>query len=971
MTGLPRPDLPSGHHRELNDALHDLHHRAGWPSLRTLANAAGCSHTTVSTAFSSPRLPNWGLVELLVEAMDGDTAQFHQLWVAASSPATDQTAAAPRIAGRRAELAVVRRHLESGTGLLLVTGEAGIGKTRLLQAAAQLVGDQCFVATGCCLPLATQVPLLPVADLLRSVHDHDSGAWLREALDRCPGYVALSLAILVPELGGEAAPAGLDDSWSRQRLHNAIAATLASLADLEPLALVIDDLHWADSATLDLVEHLVTRGLSVPMVGSYRVEDPAVPEATTDWFTRIGRQTTDVVELTPLQPDESREQLALLLGREPDPDLVARIHARAAGHPLFTEQLAADQADGRVMPQLLADLLDRRVGRLEGPAREAAAALAVADRPVTEPALATMTGLAAAEVVTAVHTLRDRRLLRDTLDSDLVELRHPLLAEAIRQSLTSTETTQQHRRIAETLALEPDAPAAQVAEHWLRGGDQARALDWTMRAAQLADARFARAEAAELWQRALTWWPAGTNEAGDPPLRHAEAYVAAVDACRRAGDSERALALAGEALAGRVALTPMDTAELLRMSAVNLPLGRDERTARIDLLDRSITIYRSLAPCEGLVQALDSRAGLHNRDGEYAAAVEVLRQASQVAQELGDAPPVRLAARLAWQEAFVGDVERGLTRFTDLAAQQPSTPDPERDLSVAVSHTDALLMAARPAPEVAAAAALSLAEADAYGTRGVHRSVVLYNVAIAWCRAGDVSRAEAVLGPALEPGNNADERLLRQARATVDLLLGRLSESAATLESLTSLQWTRNDEELATSVLLTDLWRGDATAATDTLLDGLETGLLVLTPGSKGIVLTTLARAVADESQRNPARRRELQQRLSALPAPGADPVGATVVPVDRAAEPQWIAELGRLEGTATVEDWTRAAVAWDRISRPHDAAYCRWRGAQVALAHGQGTIAARLLKRAARDARQHVPLASAIAQTAAHAAPA
>ena len=119
-------------------------------------------------------------------------------------------------------------------------------------------------------------------------------------------------------------------------------------------------------------------------------------------------------------------------------------------------------------------------------------------------------------------------------------------------------------------------------------------------------------------------------------------------------------------------------------------------------------------------------------------------------------------------------------------------------------------MAARPAPEVAAAAAHALAEADAYGTRGVNLSVVLCNVAIAWCRAGDV-RAEALLGRALERGNNPDEWHVREARATVEMLLGRLSESAALLESVTSLPWTRNDEELATAVLLTDLWRGLAT----------------------------------------------------------------------------------------------------------------------------------------------------------------
>ena len=86
MGTLPRPDIPPGPQRDLVVALHELHHRAGWPSLRSLAREAGCSHTTVSNIFSSPRLPTWGALELLVEAMDGDTADFHQLWIAASRP---------------------------------------------------------------------------------------------------------------------------------------------------------------------------------------------------------------------------------------------------------------------------------------------------------------------------------------------------------------------------------------------------------------------------------------------------------------------------------------------------------------------------------------------------------------------------------------------------------------------------------------------------------------------------------------------------------------------------------------------------------------------------------------------------------------------------------------------------------------------------------------------------------------------
>ena len=148
MTALRRPDVV-GPAKSLYDALHDLHHRAGWPSLRTLSRETGVSHTTVSKAFSGPALPSWGTLELLVEALGGDPVFFHGLWLAAPLPTHDDgsdSTTAPQIAGRRSELAAVRRHLETGNGLLLVAGEAGIGKTTLVTTAGKEAGSVVLVA---------------------------------------------------------------------------------------------------------------------------------------------------------------------------------------------------------------------------------------------------------------------------------------------------------------------------------------------------------------------------------------------------------------------------------------------------------------------------------------------------------------------------------------------------------------------------------------------------------------------------------------------------------------------------------------------------------------------------------------------------------------------------------------------------------------------------------------------------------
>ena len=128
------------------------------------------------------------------------------------------------------------------------------------------------------------------------------------------------------------------------------------------------------------------------------------------------------------------------------------------------------------------------------------------------------------------------------------------------------------------------------------------------------------------------------------------------------------------------------------------------------------------------------------------------------------------------------------------------------------------------------------------------------------------------------------------------------------------------------------------------------------------------ARAAADVVEHDPQAGRIRGEYLRDLMelrsrAPG-DPFTTTSPADGPALRASWQAETARLAGQPSLELWATAAGEWDKLSRPHDAAYCRWRGAQIALATGQGTIALRLLRRAAREARKHVPLSAAIAET-------
>ena len=593
MGALPQPDVPPGPHRDLVDALHRLHHRAGWPSLRVLGRQVGCSPTTVSAVFSAPRLPTWGTLELVVEAMDGDVEAFRELWLTAGAP--DRAPAADtQIAGRSAELAAIRRHLTGPGGLLLVTGEAGIGKTRLTTTAEQLATFGTVVARANCLPLSTQVPLLPVAEILRAVHQRDDGQSLKEALADCAPYVPRAISRLVPEI--DDSPDSLRDAdhgWERQWLLAAIGATFASLGGQGRWALVIEDLHWADSATLDLVEHVVTpaRGPGIPILGTYRTEDPATATPTMDWLVRMQRLAhVDVHTLRPLSEDETAEQMRLL-GHSADPEAVAQIQHRAQGNPLFAEQLAAHTSPDQTLPTVLGDLLDRRLDDLDAASWRLARTLAVADRPVDPGLLMDVTALSQDQLTAALRDLEARRLLREQSPYGTVGLRHPLLAEAVRRRLVAGEATNEHRRLAGYLASTPLPGAAEVAEHWQRAGEPAHELEWRIRAARAAQARFSLTHEAQQWRRALELWPRDVETAGTPPLRKSDVALAAMDALMHA-DATSAAAVAEEAMHAVADPESLIAADIYQRAGESKGLlGNPE--AALALLGKAIAIYET------------------------------------------------------------------------------------------------------------------------------------------------------------------------------------------------------------------------------------------------------------------------------------------------------------------------------------------------------------------------------------------
>ncbi|MGY2704318.1 lambda repressor-like predicted transcriptional regulator/tetratricopeptide (TPR) repeat protein [Nocardioides sp. HB32] len=965
---LARPEVQPGSQRDLVDSLHALHHEAGWPSLRALAREAGCSHTTVATVFSSPKLPSWGVLELVVEAMGGDVDEFRRMWLAASGPAS--TPGSP-IAGRRDELATVRRHLESGSGLLLVTGEAGMGKTRLVDTAAGFAagsGRNMFVARGTCRPLSTQVPLLPIADVLRSAYQVDEGRWLEEGLAGCAPYVRAVLCRLLPELGeADDTPGMSADDWWRHRMFSAVSAAWTSLAAVRPLAVLVEDLHWADPSTLDLLEHLVSRGVDVPMVGTWRLEDPATSVATADWGIRVRRMpSVETFVLGPLSREETAVQLELLAGDRPAAELLERIYRRTRGQPLFTEQLAAHD-DGQPLPELLADLLDRRIQGLGDPAWSIVSALGAADRSLTDSLLSELTQLPPTAFVAGLHELEARRLLRSAKGHE-VELRHPLLAEAVRRHLVAHELVEEHRRLATALARTADPSPGEVAEQWQLGEDPAQEIVWRIRAAQAAGQRLAMRAAAAHWQRALLLWPGDDELAGSPPVRKCDVYLALMDALGPV-DVLLAAAVAQEAMEDQADSESPDAAAIYQRAA-EYQGNLGEQESALLLMDKALHIYEGLGPSADHVRALIRREWLLWSVGrEEEGAATALLGAEMCA--LIAAPELHrwLLALLASYSAKDGDLDLALSRIREAARIQVPQPDPAGDVHIAIEHTVILNWAAADPDSVIAAARPALDVATAWGFDAHIVAVLRYNVAQALRLAGHVDRAAELIDPMTEGIPVPRIFGLHSERALLDLLRGRFDTEAIERYAMvdpSQFDGLANLIESTDAFAAASLWSGRPQMALDRLLIVIRRAVRTDASAFIGPLLCLAARAAADKMEISADLDHDRDRLLHTLrdlrDATARDPFRPSLAfGANKALAATWAAEIARLAGQPSVDRWTRAANEWHQLPRPHDEAYCLWRAGQSALTRGQATTGAKLLRRARVLAHQHVPLRNAI----------
>jgi hypothetical protein len=968
MSSLPRPELPPGAQRNLNDALHELHHHAGWPSLRTLAGRAGCSHTTVSKVFSAPAVPTWGVLEVVVEAMDGDAGHFRALWLAATRP-SQSAAASPRLVGRRRELAAVERHLSIGTGLLLVAGEAGIGKTRLVDVATANAttktatnGTESDVAVvhASGLPLLADEPFAVIAEVLRHIYAFEDGQWFKDALADCSAFVGPSLSRVLPDLE-DAYPVEVDDRMSISRLFAAVTASLRALAALRRFALVLDDLHWADSATLTCLDRLPEEP-PLPVVGTFRPGE--VPEADT-WFSRTRLHAADCLELAPLTAEETAEQIAVVTGRPVQTSAAKRIYALSGGLPLFTEELARTRPE-EPLPTRLLDSLVRPLGSLGRHAHRVVAVAAVADRALPAHIVGEAVDLDAPALTEALRELDRSQLLATPYGVD-VALRHPLLAAAVRAHLVPGEAASAHAALATVLGAAADASAAEVAEHWKAAGNAHEEMRWRVAAGRTACRRLAPAEEARHWQRLLELWPQGRDTPTDRGITREELLVEAVHALIGAGRMDEGRPLADEALALAPSMEPALRAVALRRASQ--VVNHTDPLAAVSLAQQAIEAYEDVHDTEGVVQAMSDQSCALRTAGSYSEAEKVVAEMVRVSADLGPQTRRGVLIEHAWLEVAAGRTASGLS-LAEEAASIEVAGDPFGDVWVGTYHTDLLLMTGASSRVVEAAARPALASARAADIESfILSTMVLGNVVEALLRDGHIARASALIDAATSEAPRFTTRFLHLLRARAEVARGELDQAAHRLDDIAAFEFDAPSHRLALveNQAYHLLWANRHADAWAALADMFSHEQPVSWSAYTGASLALAARAAADLAANDPSQAptlltslREMRSRIAQDPFAPSAPVGAR-----SATAATWTAELDRLTGRDSVEGWGRAAIGWERLGFAPDAGYCRWRAAQVALRDGQGTAAQRLLARASRDAHEHVPLTEAITATA------
>ena len=875
--------------------------------------------------------------------------------------------------GELAELELAAREASSGRpGLVLLGGDSGVGKTRL-------IGElECRLRPGSDgreRPADGDAPLVLRGDAVQASDGELPYAALLGALRpllraKDPAFAQLpeatraQLGRLLPGLQEAPAPVregpGESDGSARLALFEALLALLDQLSERAPLVLILEDMHWADRSTLAFVAFLMRslRDERVLVVLSYRTDELYRRHPLRPLLSELERgEGARRILLEPFDRDELAEALADILGAPPKPALLQRLLERGEGNALYTEELLAAGLDGRgAPPRSLSDAFLGRIERLSPDAQRVARALALG-RALDEPGLAAVTGLDDGPLREALREAVSEQVLVPVAGGTF-GFRHALLGEVLYDDLLPGERGALHAALARRLEEEAEqsgaddderlARSVSIAFHHYAAGDQPAALRTSVVAADAATCGRGFEQAADLYERALELWPRVADPEALVGIDHARLLWKAAVTQSTLDARSRAETLLREALdeldpgtdparyakylarlgsmlwslnrgddavaAGKQALALLGDGDPERphvqgwLAKLQFLRGRF-REARTEV-DIALGDARAVGNEHAVSELLDTRGMVLTALGDSDAGIESLRAAIELGRK---------------HEA----IERVATSYSNLA--------------------DMLLFAGR-GPEAMEVAKQGLEETPREHVRA-HDWLMLVLSEVAFA-CGDWGLAERCLSPMPKAlsGIFYIFRMLRVAELAMGVgdeqraadALARIAEPVA---ASTEPQWIGLYGALAADLAAR---QGDLDGAQRAVADALDR-MEVCTEDIARISRVSLsgiaveadraqrARDLGDTTGRRDAlaRARLHLGRLEACAEDGG--------PLEAARAAHGRAEMSRARGRGAANAYARAARAWRAIDIPYPAAIATWRRAECLAESGdrEGAIAA------------------------------
>ncbi len=891
--------------------------------------------------------------------------------------------ASPVFIGRREERERVATGLaaaaEGRPVAFLVAGEAGVGKTRFIEACAAVAREAGFrVLAGACLELAEgALPYGAIVEALRPLPDELDPA----RLDALLGAGRPELVRVMPALGTVGANAGNPEGSAQGRLFELLLGFLDRLAAERPLLCVLEDLQWADRSTLDLITYTVRtlRRGRIVLLASYRTDELSMRHPLRPALAGLERSgRIERIDLVRFTREELAAQLASILGFEPEPPTAERIWARSAGNAFYAEELLASGAAQGRLPETLREILLARVADLSPSIRELLRAAAVGGARLTGPLLAAVSGASAPEVRAALREAVDRGLLlpREDGEADTYLFRHALLQEALESDLLPGERAELHAAYARALEASADRAdpslAALIAHHWYAAHDPPHALPASVAAGLAAERAYAFPEAQAQYERALELWDRASDAAGRGSLDRIGVLERAASAADAAGAPDRALTHIQAALAlADAAADPVRTGLLLDALG-HLLREADDGEGALAAHREAVRLVPADPPSAARAQVLEGLARCLMIVGQLDEA-EVL-----AGEALGVARETRARAVEAHALSTLGPCVGHLGRVDAATA----TLREGRDLALAIGDVAAAIRAwinleimlriAGRLEDAVVEGSAGAAWADAHGlgrSAGAHLRAA--NAGALW-ELGRWDEAEQRLalvrrvlpGADVEPRSES-EQVYQLLSALLDLGRGRLDEAARRLARARQLArpQTRPMFEVIARYVggQLSLANGDIAAARQSG-DDLLAALVALDAGNFTFFCGTMVEPLQVEaeaatrarSRRDTAGLVEARQRGSAILALARTQIESVLAghpsfgPRLRAALALCEAEWSRLEGTPDQGLWVAAAAACAAASQRQLRPYVLYRQAEAMLgASGDRSAATVVLREA------------------------